>query len=336
MLVVDDNEGNLSLMRELLRPTGIRLDTATSGPECIRMVRQQNYHVILMDYMMPQMDGLETVKELRRDPKFCTPVIALTADATPDTEQKLLDGGFAAFLTKPIPWGKLQEVLLSFLPQDLVERIEEPQSEPEEDSRNEQLEAELIPYGITMENAMGYFDNSIREYARMAQIFVRHDARERTRVEQLWKEGNCAQLRYPIHALKGKARNLGMTRLGDVCAYLETLCTMNRLEEIQSLMPHLMFLWRRAREGMELLIRTVEPEQTREAQNCLPEELPKLLREYRRRPALECLAQLLDTESDPSLAQSLREISSMVEHFAFDQAERAYAAYVEQKNGGEK
>lgn len=118
ILVVDDNPENLAVMRSLLERTQLQVDTASSGQECLELVNQKHYHLILMDYMMPDMDGITTLRKLKESPDFSIPVIALTANAVFGTEKILLEAGFSAYVTKPIAWDYLEELLQSYLPKN--------------------------------------------------------------------------------------------------------------------------------------------------------------------------------------------------------------------------
>ena len=106
--------------RSLLKRTAVFVDTAASGEECVHKVRQNVYDLILLDYMMPQMDGIDTIRELKKDVQFHIPVIALTADVTKGIEQTFLREGFCAYLSKPVMWSKLEDLLMKYLRDDLV------------------------------------------------------------------------------------------------------------------------------------------------------------------------------------------------------------------------
>lgn len=124
VLVVDDNEMNRMVAIKLLRATGMKIDTAANGRECLKMTAENAYHVILMDHMMPDMDGEETMKAVRSQTKgFCqkVPIIALTANVMTNAEQIYRDMGFDGYLAKPINSALLEASLLKYLPHDLVE-----------------------------------------------------------------------------------------------------------------------------------------------------------------------------------------------------------------------
>lgn len=103
MLVVDDNDRSLKLARDVLRADGIRTVEATSGAEAVELAAQVLPDVILLDLQLPDMDGIEVVRELKaRDSTAQIPVVALTAMRTEGDADWLLDAGFAGCLEKPI------------------------------------------------------------------------------------------------------------------------------------------------------------------------------------------------------------------------------------------
>ena len=128
ILVVDDNEMNLMVVRKLLLQTRIQLDTASSGAECLRMTQRQHYDAILMDHLMPEMDGIQCLHALRTQPGgLCqnVPVIALTANAGSDNQLLYRKEGFSGYLAKPVSGALLEASVLSILPKKLVKLSEE-------------------------------------------------------------------------------------------------------------------------------------------------------------------------------------------------------------------
>ena len=124
ILVVDDNSMNLMVAVKLLRDTKVKVDTAESGREALKKTAESIYHVILMDHMMPDMDGAATLRAIRSQTKgFCqkTPVIALTANVMSDAEQVYQNMGFDGYLAKPISAPLLEAGLLKYLPPALIE-----------------------------------------------------------------------------------------------------------------------------------------------------------------------------------------------------------------------
>lgn len=136
VLVVDDNSMNRMVAVKLLRDTKVIVDTAESGKECLKKTAENQYHVILMDHMMPDMDGEQTMKAVREQTKgFCqkTPIIALTANVMANADAIYRNMGFDAYLAKPINAMLLEASLLKFLPEELIEYMSERDSENEEE-----------------------------------------------------------------------------------------------------------------------------------------------------------------------------------------------------------
>ena len=105
ILVVDDNDMNLLVVKKLLAETKIQIDTASSGAECLRLTQNYHYDCILMDHLMPEMDGIECLHALRVQPTgLCqnVPVVALTANAGSDNQLLYRKEGFSGYLAKPV------------------------------------------------------------------------------------------------------------------------------------------------------------------------------------------------------------------------------------------
>ena len=137
ILVVDDNDMNLMVVTKLLAETKIQIDTASSGAECLRLTQNHHYDCILMDHMMPEMDGIECLHALRAQPGgLCqtVPVVALTANAGSDNQLLYRKEGFSGYLAKPVSGALLEAAVLSILPKELVRLCEEAgQSEVDKD-----------------------------------------------------------------------------------------------------------------------------------------------------------------------------------------------------------
>ena len=123
VLVVDDVKTNLKVIVGLLKHTRIQMDTAMSGMECIKKVQKEHYDLIFLDHMMPEMDGIDTIFEIRNGENLNkeTPVIMLTANAVQGAKEEYLEAGFAGYLSKPCKGKDLEEMLSRFLPDSVVE-----------------------------------------------------------------------------------------------------------------------------------------------------------------------------------------------------------------------
>lgn len=127
VLIVDDNEMNLHVATSLLKWTRIRTETAQSGAIALEMCRKKKYDVIFMDHMMPQMDGVEALQQLRSDPEGknqTTTVIVLTANAISGMKEWYFSQGFDDYLSKPIDIRCLERMLVKYLPKEKILPVE--------------------------------------------------------------------------------------------------------------------------------------------------------------------------------------------------------------------
>ena len=123
ILVVDDVRMNVRVIQSLLKRTKIQIDTATSGKECLVLAAENTYDLILLDHMMPEMDGVETFQKLREDTtglNYATPVIALTANAIAGAKEEYKKLGFDDYLSKPMKGEELEEMIQTYLPKDKI------------------------------------------------------------------------------------------------------------------------------------------------------------------------------------------------------------------------
>lgn len=128
ILIADDVEMNLKVLRGLLKDTGLLIDTVNSGKEAIEMVGKVAYDVILLDHIMPEMDGIETLQVIQSMDKIFnpkTPVIMLTANFSISAAEEYKGKGFTDYLTKPVKESELNAMLIKYLPSELVSVLDE-------------------------------------------------------------------------------------------------------------------------------------------------------------------------------------------------------------------
>ena len=126
ILVVDDVKANLLVMKGLLKETKVCVDVAESGKECIRLCKINNYDIIFLDHMMPDMDGVDTLKELRSEEfglSTKTVIIALTANAIAGAKEEYLELGFDGYLSKPINGSELEKLIIDTLPKNIIREL---------------------------------------------------------------------------------------------------------------------------------------------------------------------------------------------------------------------
>lgn len=234
LLVVDDTPLNLKVMEGLLRPLQIQVDTKTSGKECLESVREKRYDIILLDHMMPEMDGIETLQAMKDMEHLCkdVPVIVLTANAIVGAREEYIAKGFTDYLSKPITGAELEAVLLKYLPSDLVEKInpemDETFSEKEQGSKElkkdstEDSECTLQIEGlIHHEVGLEYCAGDRDFYKDILQMFAKDAQKRREQIEKFYSEENVSEYVVLLHALKSTSGTIGATSLSELAQKLE-------------------------------------------------------------------------------------------------------------------
>lgn len=123
ILAVDDNRVNITVARGLLRRLKVQFDSATSGQECLDKFAKNDYDIILLDHMMPVMDGVQTLHRMQEAERFrqnAPAVIAMTANAVIGAREKYLEEGFTDYLSKPIDHKSLEEMIRAYLPEEMI------------------------------------------------------------------------------------------------------------------------------------------------------------------------------------------------------------------------
>lgn len=349
ILLVDDSEQNIQVITSLLRRTGVQLDTAASGFECIEKVRNKKYHLIFLDYMMPEMDGIETFHRLKKEVNGqSVPVIALTADVSTGIHQHFLSEGFSDYLSKPVMWGKLEELLLQWLPAALVS-MKNGAGEDWNITEKQllDLKQKLKKWDIELSEGLYLLGGSIVQYRKLAELFVEYYmpnkeqlARSFERLQNTQKEiKNMTGL---IHTLKSNARAVGAIELYELSFVMEKKGKIQDVNYINKAIPLLFFEWERAVQGICFFIKYTEPfvlknsEKNSQKQvegDCLDESSEKTYKEakkellcaigrYQGKYAEEQIETLLSLEKDADQKKQLEKIQKSVRNLEFDEAEQ--------------
>ena len=257
VLVVDDADVNLLVFANLLKKTKIKIDTASSGVEMLQMVRMNHYNMIFLDHRMPGMDGIEAfhnMKKITDGLNYNTPVVALTANAVLGARQLYIDEGFSDYISKPVDTVRLEQILLEYLPPDLVIRGEDMQddnaSSPvvyEEPEIPDESESESSPYknipGIDYDAAVtncGTEDT----FVQALEIFYNTLDKKADDIERFEREKDIKNYTVLVHALKSAARLVGALKLSDDAKYLEACGDKQDIEEIEAKTPALLSQYR--------------------------------------------------------------------------------------------
>ena len=227
VLVVDDNEMNIKVAVSLLKLYGIVPETASSGYMALSMIREKRYDVILLDHMMPGMDGIETLNRVTsegmRDAD--TAMIALTANAVVGARDSYLAAGFDDYLTKPIESALLEKMLQKYLPESMVTMVEgEPKGLTEQAAPDRFTVEELqriceLCRGINPVVGMEYCMGSKEFYLDTLEGFVEADKRKQ--LSQAYEKEDLENYRITVHGIKSTALTIGAQLMSDHAKMLE-------------------------------------------------------------------------------------------------------------------
>ena len=252
VLVVDDEEINLMVAEKNFKDYQMEVKTAESGREAVELCKKEEFDLIFLDHMMPEMDGIETfheIKKLTGFPNTDTPVIALTANAAAGAKEFYLGKGFADFLTKPIDGALLEQTVLNCLRKDFREK-EKTAGDANRGSEDEIKtdNSHYLKYGITIESGLSLARNSMELYLDLIDMFLKDDKRQDT-MRQFIAEQNMKDYAVFVHGLKGNARMLGADKLADTAYEHEMKSKAGDIEYVKAHWDELIAVWNNTRDG---------------------------------------------------------------------------------------
>lgn len=237
ILVVDDNDMNRKVFKGLLKQTGMQVHEAEGGISCLEMVKKYAFHMIFLDHMMPEMDGIETLQAMREQ-CLCpdTPVIMLTANAVVGAKEQYLQAGFHDFLTKPIMPDKLDNIILQYLPKELVKGAEYLKEElPAKDMGSlPEIEEFDFDYAIKLLKSEELLLKTLKDFYDSLKGFGK---RLTEFFEKLENEESLQMYRIEVHALKSTSAMVGALLLSKLARLLERAALEKDLERIRTLHP---------------------------------------------------------------------------------------------------
>lgn len=252
VLVVDDNSMNLTVFQSLLKRTKMKITTADSGKKCLELVKKEPYHIIFMDHMMPEMDGIETLHEIQKMTDFPnrdTPVIVLTANALSGAREGYLKEGFADFLTKPIDGDLLEQTTVKYLPRELVKDAASGGQETAPGIAQADREA-FLEEGIFLENGMKYAKNDLEMYLDLVRLFIKDQCKQAD-MRQFLAVGNMPDYAVLVHGLKGNARTIGAEQLADMAFEHEKQSKAGNAVYVDAHFEELVLLWDKTVMGFQ-------------------------------------------------------------------------------------
>ena len=272
ILVVDDNEMNLFVVEKLLKTTEVKVSCCDSGERCLELIRQRHYDVILLDHMMPELDGVETLKRMKEmKHHLCkdTPVIALTANAIVGVREMYLADGFDDYISKPIDANELETILRKHLPEDkVIVEILEPQVSVEEffpPVVEDEFDKETEPFSdvesgtdgemyIDRETAMMYCAGSDEIFREFLGMFCNLYEKKKAQILACYDDENWEGYGIELHSLKSTSLSIGGKKISELAFELEKAGKSGDATFIREHHEEAMELYEKTvQEGLELL-----------------------------------------------------------------------------------
>ncbi len=230
VLLVDDNEINLTVAEGLLEPLKMKVFSANSGKAALDLITKQRFDLIFMDHMMPELDGVETTRIIRRLHPECNdiPIIALTANAVDGTKEMFLSEGMNDFVPKPIEVRVLVTKVKQWLP---VEKIVKGAAKMEDTQNNQEdlIIGDLdVREAIKLLGSRSLFMTILKEYYRTIpkKIAVISDAR---------RKHDWPTYTIEVHALKSASRQVGAMKLSNMAAEMEKAGNARDIDAIREM-----------------------------------------------------------------------------------------------------
>ncbi len=233
VLIVDDNPVNLTVSSGLLEPLRMHVDTATSGKEALSLIADKKYDIIFMDHMMPEMDGIETTRIIRRlYLKYSdTPIIALTANAVNGAKEMFLAEGMNDFISKPIELRVLMSKVKQWLSPELIkdsdmEAVENAPTESGYPALDTLTIADLdLKAAKTLLGSDKLYWSVLKEYHRTIEA-------KASAIEESFNASDWPAYTIEVHALKSSSRQIGANTLSDIAAAMEKAGNARNIEAI--------------------------------------------------------------------------------------------------------
>ncbi len=324
ILVVDDMKINLDVISGLLKRTRVQIDTALNGHEAIRLVQENPYDLIFLDHRMPELDGIQTLhamQKLNDSKNWLTPCIALTANAIYGAKEMYLKEGFADYISKPVDYTKLEELMMKHLPKKLVQKVSA-SGEVDADApveRDPFLKSYYKVEGINASAALDFcgdaevLKGAVHDYYE--SITMQSDL-----IEKYAAQGDIKNYTILVHGLKSSSRLVGAEKLSKDAAYLEQCAKEQRVDEINRLTGELLRQFRSFKKPFAEILgekyddaeRSPQPDDTApQAADTAEQKKKETMPEEQMRGALEAIAEFVRAD-DFGAAEN---ILSMVEEY---------------------
>ena len=204
---------------------------------------EAKYHLIFLIYDA-EMDGMETFHKLREEENGEeVPIIAITADVSTGIRQKFLSEDFADYLSKPVMWDRLEEILLQFIPANLISREKDAREEWQiEEKQILELKQKMKQWDIELSEGLRLLSGSISQYRRLAELFVEYYVPNKEQLIQSFErlqqtQNEIKNMTGLLHTLKSNARAIGAIELYELSFTMEKKGKLQDVNYINKAIP---------------------------------------------------------------------------------------------------
>ena len=237
-LVVDDNEVNAMVVSTMLEQLSIRVVESYSGKDAIEKAKYEDFDIIFMDYLMPEMNGIEATEEIRRLGKVKRPVIiALSANETQELRKKFEQAGVDDVMAKPLEPDMVYQIMKKWVPEQDVSQyvMGGTKAEKQSDDVGGLKEIFSAVPGLDVEKGLSHLANSEENYVKVLEAAVDNIRTQQKRLK-VYSQSQVqpSSMKISFHSLKGVFLNLGVEQLSEQSQLLELACSSNSLELLES------------------------------------------------------------------------------------------------------
>jgi CheY-like chemotaxis protein/signal transduction histidine kinase/HPt (histidine-containing phosphotransfer) domain-containing protein len=219
ILVVDDDDINRLIAKEMLEDEGLKVDLAEGGQQALEKINQHQFDIVLMDLQMPGMDGYETCREIRSNPKHKDlPIIALSAHAMSEIKDKCLQAGMNDYVSKPFKIAELIKTLIRWT-QTKENTVGRSEKEKTQKINNQQLFTCLS--GVDVELALERLDGKTDLFQKLLLNFLSDFGDISNKINQAFCTKDDVSAKRLVHSLKGASGNINATLLYEKSQKLE-------------------------------------------------------------------------------------------------------------------
>lgn len=235
ILIVDDNPINLKVAVGLMRPYHMQVITADSAKAAFSLLRLKDFHLVFMDHMMPEIDGVEAtqiIREMDGDYYKNLPIIALTANAVSGARETFLEAGMNDFIAKPIELSALDRVLRAWLPKELIKAPTEDKYSADE-KRKTTPQPEKAAALFDANTGIFYTGGDEEAYLEILEIYVDKAKEKQDYIQKLFEEKSWKNYVIEVHALKSTSLTIGSKPLSELAKELELAGKNNNFKLIE-------------------------------------------------------------------------------------------------------